>query len=63
MPKPILHTCVINSDMANFASVRMALSSIGSWGPMDVLRYDASYNLITASRLAQATTPATPATL
>ena len=28
-------------------------------GPMDVMRYEASYNLITLSRLAQATTPAT----
>ena len=63
MPKPITHTCVISPDLANLASVRRALSAIGSWGTMDVLRYEASYNLIPASRLAQAMTPATPAML
>jgi len=63
MPKPITHTCVISPDLANLASARRALSTIGSWRHMDVLRYEASYNLIPASRLAQATTPATPVTL
>ena len=59
MPKPITHTCVISPDLALLSTTRRALPASGAWKPANVLRYEASYNLIPASRLAQATTPAT----